>query len=184
LSLVVSGAQVVGGVPSKIGLLTQAENGLLSPPIAFALGTVCLLNFLSIRHFLFRRMYHAGSDRQAVKNVGINVLLLDWIAFTCAGLGAAIVGILQCSRTLSASPFAFPDLALECIAACVIGGCRVSGGVGSAWGAFGGMFIVVTSRNLVAFASISLYWRDLGIAAVLLAAVLLNSRNSTVKKKC
>lgn len=96
------------------------------------------------------------------------------MGFLLCSLGAAFTGILQSSRTLSASPLVFPDLALECIAACVIGGTALSGGKGRPVGAFIGMFMVVLSRNLAVLAGVGVYWKELAIAVVLLAAVLLN----------
>jgi ribose transport system permease protein len=75
---------------------------------------------------------------------------------------------------MSASPHAFPDLALDCIAACVIGGDRLSGGAGRVSGAFFGLLMVVVSRNLVFLAGISAYWQDLAIALILLGAAVLN----------
>jgi len=111
---------------------------------------------------------------------GINVRAIKLFGFALAGAGSAVAGILQSSRTLSASPFVFPDLALECIAACVIGGASLSGGTGRAAGAFFGMLMVVISRNLVVMAGVSVYWQELGVALVLLAAVLLKGNGAGV----
>jgi ribose transport system permease protein len=177
-ALGLSEGQVVGGVSNNLAGLTLGIAGSVSPAIWLGLALVAALAFLSKQHVIIRHMHLAGSNRDAVMSTGINVSNLEWIAFVCAGIGASLVGVLQCSRTLSASPLSFPDLALECIAACVIGGARFSGGSGSAIGAFIGMLIVVASRNLVVLTGISVYWKDLGIALVLLAAVLLNRPKS------
>ena len=173
-SLGISGGDVIGGLPGQLGALTVRSQWFGSPAVFLGLGLVAAVTLTARRHYFILRLYQAGSSRDAAVNAGMSVSVLEAFAFVSAALGAAMVGILQASRTLSASPHNFPDLALECIAACVIGGARVSGGAGSAVGALAGMFLVVLSRNIVNFLEVSVYWRDLGIAIVLLASALLN----------
>jgi ribose transport system permease protein len=171
--------RVLGGVPDGFGWFVLAKWRGLSFAILSGFVVVAVFELLSRRHVLVRHMYHAGSNREAVSNAGVSVAALEAVAFITAGIGASVTGILQCSRTLSASPTVFPDLALDCLAACVIGGARISGGSGSPIGSLLGMVIVVLSRNLAILADISLYWRDLGVALVLLAAALLNRTSKT-----
>jgi ribose transport system permease protein len=166
--------QTVAGLPSPFGRLTEGTWLGLRYPVILGLVLVCLLEVLSSKHVVFRRFYHAGSNRRAALNCGINVSGLECLAFVLCGAGASVVGLLQSSRTMSASPHAFPDLALDCIAACVIGGDRLTGGAGRVSGAFFGLLMVVVSRNLVFLAGISAYWQDLAIALILLGAAVLN----------
>jgi ribose transport system permease protein len=181
VSLGLTEGQVVSGLPNDFGGLASGIAGQISPAVWLGIILVLVLEFLTHRHVIFRHMYHAGSNRIAAKNSGIHVNGLECMAFVLAGVGAALVGVLQCSRTLSASPYAFPDLALECIAACVIGGASLSGGSGRAVGAFFGMLMVVISRNLAVLAGVSIYWKELAISLVLLAAVLINQSKQTKK---
>lgn len=174
VSLALSEGQVIGGLPNKFGELVLGNDNLISPAIILGLILVVLIEFLSRRHVIFKRLYHVGSNRTASSHSGINVTMLECMGFLFCSLGAGFAGILQSSRTLSASPLVFPDLALECIAACVIGGTSLSGGKGRSVGAFLGMFLVVVSRNLAVLAGVGVYWKELAIAVVLLAAVLLN----------
>jgi ribose/xylose/arabinose/galactoside ABC-type transport system permease subunit len=169
-----SQGQVMGGLPKQLSVLTARLPGLISPIVPAGFFFIGFLWFFSRRHFLGRQMHQVGSNREAAVNNGINVSFLEWIAFVTAGIGASVVGLLQSSRTLSASPLVFSELPLECIAACVIGGARFSRGSGHPVGAFCGLLIVVASANLVVLAGVGIFWRDLAIALVLLAAVLFN----------
>jgi ribose transport system permease protein len=173
-ALALSQGQVIGGLPNHFGEIVLSTATIVSPAIIIGLILVLLIEVLSRRQVIFRRLYHVGSNRSAAISSGINVGALECMGFLLCSLGAALTGILQSSRTLSASPLVFPDLALECIAACVIGGTALSGGKGRPVGAFIGMFIVVMSRNLAVLAGVGVYWKELAIAVVLLAAVLLN----------
>jgi ribose transport system permease protein len=177
-ALAVTQGQVVGNLPSAFGDLALGTDGALSPAVVFGLILVLTIEVLMQRHIIFRRLYHVGSSRTATALCGINVARVECLGLVACSLGAALVGILQSSRTLSASPLVFQDLALECIAACIIGGTSLFGGSGRVGGAFLGMLMVVVSRNLVVLAGVNVYWRELGVALVLLAAVLVNKRES------
>jgi ribose transport system permease protein len=166
--------QTLSGLPSWFGKLAQGHALGLPNAVVLGLALVMTLEALSDTHIIFRRLYQTGSNRRAALDNGINVSRLELIAFVLTGLGAAVVGLLQSSRTLSASPHGFPDLALDCIAACVIGGDNLAGGSGRALGSFLGLLMVAVSRNLVVLAGVNVYWQDLAVAIVLLAAVLTN----------
>jgi len=173
ISLGITQGLSIGGLPDSFGNIALGSPGSLSPAIVLGICLVLAVEFLTQRHVLFRRLYHVGSNSAAAASSGINVKAMKLFGFVLAGIGAGMAGLLQASRTQSASPFLFPDLAFECIAACVIGGASLSGGTGRAAGAFFGMLMVVISRNLVVMAGVSIYWKELGIALILLAAVLL-----------
>lgn len=164
--------QTLAGLPAEFAGLVQGSLGGISFVVGFGLTSVLVLELLTRRHVLFRRLYHAGSNRTAASENGLSIPRLEALGFLCAGSGAACVGLLQSSRTLSASPHEFQDLALDCIAACVVGGSQLKGGTGRAAGALLGLLIVVMSRNLVVLAGVSVYWKDLAVAAVLLTAAL------------
>jgi ribose transport system permease protein len=181
VSLGITEGQSIGGLPDRFGALALGSiNTPMSPAIYFGLILVASFEFLARRQILFRRLYQVGSNPAAAASSGINVNGVKLFGFALAGAGSAIAGLFQCSRTLSASPFLFPNLALECIAACVIGGASLSGGTGRAFGAFLGMLMVIISRNLVVMAGVSVYWQELGVALVLLAAVLLKGGEEKV----
>jgi ribose/xylose/arabinose/galactoside ABC-type transport system permease subunit len=166
--------ETLAGLPEAFGRLSLGS--FMGFPHAVAVGVilVAVLELLSLKHVIFRRFYQAGSNRRAAVDNGINVSALECLAFVLAGIGASLVGLLQSSRTLSATPHAFPDLALDCIAACVIGGDSLSGGSGRPTGAFLGMLMIVASRNLAVLGGVSVYWQDLAVSVILLAAVLFN----------
>jgi ribose transport system permease protein len=168
--------QSIGGLPPGFASIALGPSGSsIAPAIPIGIGLVILVEFLMHRHIAFRRFYYVGSNPAAAASSGISVNAIQLFGFVLSGIGAAATGLLQCSRTQSASPFLFPDLALECIAACVIGGADLSGGSGTAFGASFGMFMVVISRNLVVMAGVSVYWQELGVSLILLAAVLLRN---------
>jgi ribose transport system permease protein len=122
VALLATSGRVIGGLPQDFTNLVLGGTDRLWLPIGMGISILATTEVLSRHHFIFRRMYYAGSNATAAAHNGINVTALKCIAFCLAGIGSAVVGILQSARTQSASPTAFPDLALQTIAACIIGG--------------------------------------------------------------
>ena len=78
---------------------------------------------------------------------GIQVAQVRTIAFIISGLCAGIAGVLAASRTSSAQPDLGMDLALQAIAASVVGGTSIMGGQGAIWRAVLGVLILAMIGN-------------------------------------
>jgi ribose transport system permease protein len=76
---------------------------------------------------------------------------------------------------MSSSPLIFQDLALEVIAACVIGGSSIRGGEGSVIGAIMGLLIIIITRNIMLLFNVSVYWKELVVGIILIVAVMADS---------
>jgi len=172
VSLVLTDGRIVTGLPDILGQLIRAEAFHLPLLIPAAFGcTVCAA--WSVRHVVFfRRFYAAGNNSNAASNAGVRVESLIVWSYALAGLGAALTGVIQISRTLSASPLLFDTLAIDTIAACILGGSSLNGGRGGVWGALLGLLVIVATDNLVTMLGISVYWKDCAVGALLLIAVL------------
>ena len=173
IALLVTSGRVIGGLPSdsspvKVAGIPQELLVIIGSGLLLVVGA----EFLSQRHFVLRRLYYLGSNRQAALAQGLSAQRLELLGFICAAVGASAVGIMQSRRTLSASPLSFPDLALDAIAACVIGGMSLNGGRGRAFACAIGLIVIVSARNLVNLAGASVYVEDLAVATILLLAVL------------
>jgi ribose transport system permease protein len=172
LSLVVYDGRIIAGLPDSLGWLAEARLG--SVPVLIV-GTVVVAAIVATasRHLiLFRRFYAAGNNAEAASHAGIDVPGLLILGYTLAGLGAALTGLIQTSRTLSSSPLLFDALPIEAIAACIIGGSSLSGGRGGIIGASIGLVVVAATNNLVIMLGISVYWQSLAVGMLLLLAVM------------
>jgi D-xylose transport system permease protein len=134
----------IGGVAvAVIVLLTIFENYLgvpISPMIMFGLIT---LFWIILRFTTFgRHVYATGGNIEAARRAGINVINVKITVFALASMLAAAAGILEASRTISASAQVDSTLLLNAIAAAVIGGVSLFGGRGSAWSVVIGMLVI------------------------------------------
>ena len=125
--------------------------------------------------FAFRRFgYHVlatGGDREAARLKGIPVERVGLILFTLSGLVAAFAGIVFASQINSAQPEAYVNLALNAIAAAVIGGAGLSGGEGSIVGTMFGLFLLSVMSNAAIFVGLSALWEEAISGVVLVAAI-------------
>ncbi len=159
---------------SRIG--AQRLFGMVPLPVAvFALVVLCASVVLR-RTTLGRQIYAVGNDIQAAKKAGINTARVRGTAFVICGLLAALGGFISVAQ-LGEINAAFGEYReFDAIAAAVLGGTSLFGGVGSVFPGtvLGAVLIQMVTTGLV-FAQVDLYLQPLVAAAIIFAAVLLDS---------
>jgi rhamnose transport system permease protein len=123
-----------------------------------------------------RHLYAAGGNPEAAAYSGIDAGRMQFLAFTICGAIAGLCGCLWVSRFA----VAYTDIALgfelQVIAACLIGGVAIAGGVGSAVGVVLGCLFIGIIRSSLPLVGISPFWQMFINGAVILAAVLISAR--------
>jgi ribose transport system permease protein len=162
------------GVSSLVGIPT--------PIIVFALVVVAA-HFIFTRTPFGRHLYAVGNDIEAAKKAGINTARITASAYMICGVCAALGGfilIAQIGRLTQ--PFG-EGKELEVIAAAVLGGTSLFGGVGNAFGAvIGSVLIQMVATGLV-FTEVNIYLQPMVQAAIIFLAVFFDSlRGSRLAK--
>ncbi|MDR3080583.1 MAG: ABC transporter permease, partial [Streptomyces sp.] len=141
LALVISQGSPIA-FPDSVSNLGTTISGWLPVPvlvmIAMGLITTVVLN----RTYIGRTMYAIGGNEEAARLSGIRVKRQKLVIYALAGGFAAVAGIVLASRLASAQPQAAYGYELDAIAAVVIGGASLSGGVGKASGTLIGALIL------------------------------------------
>ncbi len=136
---------------------------------------ICLFAWLILNRTQFgRHIYAIGDNEQAAVYTGINVKKTKFLVYTLTGFFAATAGILTAARTGSGLFSAGEGYEMDAIAAVVLGGTSMTGGVGRLSGSIiGAMIIGILSNgmNLMGFNS---SWQYVVKGVVLLLAVLLD----------
>lgn len=142
------------------------------PPVLFiALGIVALLVVMQRFTRLGRHIYAVGSDLRAARLSGIPARRTLLKVYVMAGGLSALTGFLMTSRIGSGQANIASTLALETIAACVIGGVSLRGGVGRAEHvALAALFLVVVS-NAMNLTQIDSRFQTLVLGMVLIIAL-------------
>ena len=170
----------------------EMSRGFLAFPRIEFLG-LTLLSWLALvvaavfvialrRSRVARDLYAAGGNPEAANYSGIDAGRMQFIAYTICGALAGICGYLWVARFA----VAYTDIALgfelSVIAACLIGGVAIAGGVGSAVGVVLGCLFIGIIRSSLPLVGISAFWQMFINGLVILAAVLLSARQREFKR--
>ncbi|WP_116134638.1 ABC transporter permease [Tropicimonas sp. IMCC34043] len=151
--------------------------GVPLPVIIFAL--VFLVSWYVLTNTRFgRRVYAAGGNPHAATVSGINVTRINIAVFVISGGLAGLAGMILAARTGSALPQAGVAYELDAIAAVVIGGTSLLGGVGTVTGTLIGALLIGVVNNGLDLMGVESYYQQVIKGILIVAAVLLDqSRN-------
>jgi rhamnose transport system permease protein len=142
-----------------------------------AILVVIVFQILLTRTPLGRSIFAIGISPTAAVYTGINVGRTKFMAFCLSGLLAGLAGYLWISRYVIASVEVANGYELNVIAACVIGGVSIAGGVGSVSGAvLGALFLGIISSALPVI-NISPFWQMAISGTAIIFAIFLNARS-------
>lgn len=149
--------------------------GFLPYPVLVLIAAAVATGLILRRTYAGRAMYAIGGNPEAARLSGIRVNRQQVLVYALSGMFAAVAGILLAARLASAQPEAGTGYELDAIAAVVIGGASLSGGVGTAVGTLIGALILAILRNGLNLLDVSAFWQQVVIGAVIAAAVLFDT---------
>lgn len=172
LALVVTGAAPIAGFPKLIQFFGGEKVGTVIP-VSFIIVIVMavLLHIFLTRTKTGRYVYAIGGNQEAARLSGINVNKILLIVYTISGFMAGLAGLIMVGRVNSAFPSAGLTFELDAIAAVIIGGASLFGGVGTVWGTLIGAFIIGVLRNGLNLLGVPSDIQLAFIGAVIIAAV-------------
>lgn len=185
IAFVVTEGQSVGGFPEAFRNFVRHEtaNGLsLVPLLVMVLVTAFGWMYLS-RLAAGRRVYAVGGNEVASRFSGINVDRVKLSVFVISGLTAGVAALLALGYYGSASSGDGQGYELNVIAAAVVGGASLSGGKGSAFGAFLGALIIQMINTGIVILNIDQNYSQIIIGAVVILAVLFDQLNNWLSKR-
>ncbi|MEU1016271.1 substrate-binding domain-containing protein [Streptomyces sp. NPDC005898] len=174
LSLVISQGSPIP-FPESVSHLGDTVGGRLPVPVVVMVVMGLLTALVLGRTFIGRSMYAIGGNEEAARLSGLRVKRQKLVIYALSGLFAAVAGIVLASRLVSAQPQAAQGYELDAIAAVVIGGASLAGGVGKASGTLIGALILAVLRNGLNLLSVSAFWQQVVIGVVIALAVLLDT---------
>lgn len=121
-----------------------------------------------------RRMYAVGSNEEATAITGISKERTLILVYMLNGLLAGLAGVLWVSKFASAQGDTASGYELNVIAACVLGGVSVNGGVGKISGLITGALLFGILNNALPLLNASTFWEDAIQGVVIVAAIVMN----------
>jgi len=120
-------------------------------PCVIFLVLACAIGLMLSRTVVGRHVYALGGNEQAARLSGIRTERVKWLAYTLGAMTATIAGILYIGEQSTADPQTLAvGYELNAIAAAVVGGCSLQGGIGTASGTVLGALFLQTVIDAVA----------------------------------
>lgn len=168
-----------GGMPIRTmnPQFTTIGTGYLGPiplPIIYTLVFFIFVSLLLNKTKFGRHVYAVGGNREAAKFSGINIKKVEIRVYTLIGFLSAFSGIVLCARMYSGQPTVGVGFELDAIAAVVLGGTSMLGGIGKMGGTFIGVLVIGVLNNGLNLLNINSFWQLIAKGVVILLAVYMD----------
>ena len=141
-----------------------------------AIFVLIAFTIVMTRTTMGRSFYAVGGNPHAATYTGINVGQSQFLAFTISGALAGLTGYLWVSRYAVAYVDIAGGFERDVVAACVIGGVSIAGGIGSVGGAVLGALFLGVIKNALPVINVSPFWQLAISGTAIIIAVAFNAR--------
>lgn len=170
----ITGGYSLTPFPARFNFLGSGY--ILGAPFpAIVLAIIFVAVFFLMNYTTFgRSVYAVGGNPEAARLCGINVSAVRIMVLAITGMLSALSGVMLCSRMMSGNPQVARGWELDVIAAVIVGGTSLSGGVGSVWGTLVGVVFIGVIINGMRLLDIHEDGQLIARGAIILFAVLLS----------
>ena len=176
LAMVTSGNTVVFQFGPDHDLLLSLGGGAwlfgIANPVLYMIVLALITGFVLRWTRFGRYLYAIGGNEHAATLTGVPVRLIKVAVYMISALSAGLAGIIQTGWLGAITTNIGAGLELQVIAAAVIGGAALAGGVGTATGALIGAALIEVIRNSLGLLGINAFWQGCFIGGAILLAVL------------
>lgn len=182
LSYIYTGGAPIRVVSDEFNFIGSGYVAGIPIPVIYLLIFTIIFSYGMNKTKLGRHIYAVGGNSEASRFSGIDNSKITLIVYTLSGLMASISGIILASRMFSGQPTAGEGAEMDAIAAVVIGGTSMSGGIGTIGGTIIGGLIIAVLNNGLNLMNISSFWQLVVKGVIILIAAyvdyLRNMKNS------
>ncbi|CAN5734880.1 sugar ABC transporter permease [soil metagenome] len=172
LAYIVSGQTAISSIPFELSSIVYTTF------FGLPANVLVLLTLYAFAYWYLtytkggRTIYAVGSNAEAARAAGLNVLFYSILPYVISGALAAVAITFSIAQILSADPLAGGQWELDAIAAVVIGGASLYGGRGTIIGTLMGVLIMVMIRNGLNLMGVSPFWQGTAIGTIIIVALL------------
>ena len=183
ITLVLTKGKAITGIPEEIQFLGKGNLGPIPMPFIFCIIVLVLILFLVKKTKTGRYIYAIGNSREAAKILGIKVNKIRVLIYIIVGLISSLAGLLYVCRLGSAQSTLGESWPMNSIAASVIGGVSLNGGIGNPAGALIGAAIISIIQNMIVLFGVNAYWQQAVSGIVVVIAISFSSITEIVREK-
>ena len=140
-----------------------------------SLVVVIVASILLTRTRFGRNVFATGGNQEAARLAGINMPQVRAITFILLGAAAALAGIVNSSRSISAQPSDDFSFVFAVLTAVIVGGTSIMGGKGAIWRTVAAAFFLAFMNNGFNLLQVDPLWQRIILGLVIVIAVALDS---------
>jgi ribose/xylose/arabinose/galactoside ABC-type transport system permease subunit len=175
VAFILSGGLQVSISSNSFNNLGQGRVAGLPIPAVVLIVLALLGGFVLSRTVFGRSIFAVGSNREAARLSGISVGWVQFTMYVVSGVCAALGGLLYSAELGTGTPTAGTGIELDAIAAVVIGGTSLFGGVGGISGTFIGAAILGILADILNLVGVQTYVQDVVKGAIIVVAILVQN---------
>ncbi|PXY92180.1 ABC transporter permease [Gilliamella apis] len=145
--------------------------GMIPYPVIYMVVFIVVMLVVVNRTRLGTYIYALGGNREAARLSGIAIKRVEIIVYTIAGFLAAFAGIVLAARMYSGQPSVAQGYEMDAIAACVLGGISMSGGIGRISGTILGVIVIGIINNGLNLLGVNSFWQLVAKGVIIFLAV-------------
>jgi hypothetical protein len=183
INLVLTKGKAITGIPEQIQFLGKGSLGIVPMPFIFCIIVLVLVLFLVKKTKTGRYIYAIGNSREAATILGIKVDQIRVFIYVVVGLISSLAGLLYVCRLGSAQSTLGESWPMNSIAASVIGGVSLNGGIGNPAGALIGAAIISIISNMIVLFGVNAYWQQAVSGIVVVLAISFSSIMEIIRER-
>ncbi len=169
------GRTITEGVPRSLGALSDGRFLGIPAPVWVLLPLALFAHFVLTRTRFGRYCYAQGGNPQAAFLAGVPTRRVVTSVYVLSGACAGLAGMIDAARILTGNPTGGVEYELRVIAAVVLGGAALTGGVGTVTGATIGALLMAVLENGCNLLGISPFVQRIVIGTLIVAVVALDT---------
>jgi ribose transport system permease protein len=179
IAVLITGGSLITVTTPGFSVLGRERVGGVFIAVIVMIVVVAIFWLLLSRTIFGRHVYAVGGNAEAAELSGIRVNRTRVIVFILSGLAAGAAAAIGVSRIASGQPLAGAGLELAAIAAVILGGTSIYGGIGAVWRSIAGVFLIALIGNGFDLLNLNPQLKDMVTGFIILAAVGLAAAGRT-----
>jgi|WetSurSiteA1Bulk_404760.scaffolds.fasta_scaffold29982_2 simple sugar transport system permease protein len=161
-------------IPITYKVIGAAKISVIPIQFVWLVGITLIILFLMNFHKFGNWVYVTGDNKLAAKAMGINTDRIKTVCFTVVGAAVGFAAVIQMFRSGTFTARAGDGWELNAVAASVVGGTALSGGIGNMAGVFWGTLIISLIENGLVLMRIQYWWTFTVFGVVIIASVIIS----------
>jgi ribose transport system permease protein len=175
IAVLITGGALISVVKPGFSVLGRNKVGGVYWAVIVLVVVVALGSFLLNRTSFGRYVFAVGGNQEAAELSGVAVNRVRVWVFAISGMAAGTAAAIGVSRISSGQPLAGTGLELSVIAAVILGGTSIYGGIGAIWRSLCGVYLIALIGNGFNILNVNPLYKDLVTGVIILSAVALSA---------